>query len=298
MRIPIILLIAAVLSPPGSADAAPAKGARAGRVDIRYVAPTLADLEPVHKFLKEHEALELARELLSPLRLPRRLLIKTETCGTSDAWYEKGVITICYEFLDDFWKNAATETTPIGLAPIDTVIGPFIDLVLHEAGHAVFEMLRIPVFGREEDAADQFSAYIALQFGKADARRLILGNAYQYRKDLEAGGPPPALKSFADTHGTSAQRFFNVLCIGYGADPKLFQDVVDKGYLPKERADGCTDEYRQVAHAMNVLIMPHVDRRRAEQVLKIEWLPPSTPLPTARRHYDKSRRGAPALPSR
>jgi Putative metallopeptidase len=298
MRIPIILLIAAVLWPL-HADAAPSKSARAARVDIRYVAPTSADLEPVYKFLKEHEALELARELLSPLRLPRRLLIKTETCGTSDAWYEKGVITICYEFLDDFWKNAATETTPIGLAPIDTVIGPFIDLVLHEAGHAVFEMLRIPVFGREEDAADQFSAYIALQFGRADARRLILGNAWQYRKDLEAGGPPPALKTFADTHGTSAQRFFNVLCIGYGADPKLFQDVVDKGYLPKERAEGCADEYRQVAHAMNVLIMPHVDRRRAEQVLKIEWLPPSTALPTARRHYDKSRRrGSPALPPR
>jgi hypothetical protein len=36
-----------------------------------------------------------------------------------------------------------------------------------------FEMLRLPVLGREEDAADQVSAYIMLQLGKVEARRLI-----------------------------------------------------------------------------------------------------------------------------
>jgi hypothetical protein len=283
MRIPIILLMAAMLWPACAAHAASDKGARADRVDILYVAPKSAETEAVYKYIKEAGALEMARELLSPLRLPRRLLIKTETCGNADAWYEERVITLCYEFLDEYWKNAATETTPNGLAPIDTVLGPFIDLVLHEAGHAVFEMLRIPVFGREEDAADQFSAYIVLQLGKADARRLILGNAYQYKVDLEAKGPPPALKSFANTHGTPAQRFFNVLCIGYGAEPKLFQDVVDKDYLPKDRAEGCEDEYRQVAYAFNKLIAPHVDRKRASKILKSEWLVPADRPPPPRR---------------
>jgi len=28
------------------------------------------------------------------------------------------------------------------------------DLFLHELGHAVFDLLKIPVLGREEDAAD------------------------------------------------------------------------------------------------------------------------------------------------
>ena len=41
-------------------------------------------------------------------------------------------------------------------------------------------LLKIPLFGREEDAADQFSAYIMLHFGKEDAHRLIEGAAYQY----------------------------------------------------------------------------------------------------------------------
>jgi hypothetical protein len=38
--------------------------------------------------------------------------------------------------------------------------GPFMDVFLHEAGHATFSILQISLFGGEEDAADQFSAYI------------------------------------------------------------------------------------------------------------------------------------------
>ena len=52
-------------------------------------------------------------------------------------------------------------------------------MFLHETGHAVFNMLQIPVLGREEDAADQFAAYLMLRLGKDEARRMILGSAYQ-----------------------------------------------------------------------------------------------------------------------
>ena len=37
------------------------------------------------------------------------------------------------------------------------------------------------ILGREEDAADQFAAYLLLQFAKSDARRLIAGVAYSYQ---------------------------------------------------------------------------------------------------------------------
>src|SRR5688572_32230290 len=50
----------------------------------------------------------------------------------------------------------------------------------------------------------------------------------------------------AGEHGTPAQRFYNLVCIAYGADAQLFADLVQKGYLPKERAEGCAEEYQQV----------------------------------------------------
>jgi Putative metallopeptidase len=33
--------------------------------------------------------------------------------------------------------------------------------------------LRVPIFGREEDAADQFAAYTLLQFGHEETPRII-----------------------------------------------------------------------------------------------------------------------------
>jgi hypothetical protein len=35
------------------------------------------------------------------------------------------------------------------------------------------------------------------------------------------------------------QRLYDLLCIAYGADRDMFADVVENGYLPKDRARGC-----------------------------------------------------------
>jgi hypothetical protein len=89
-------------------------------------------------------------------RLPRRLLLKTEGCdGEVNAWYDDGVITVCYEYLDWVWQSAPQQTTPAGTAANDTVVGSVVQIILHEAGHAVFDLLKVPIFGSEEDDADQ-----------------------------------------------------------------------------------------------------------------------------------------------
>jgi hypothetical protein len=82
------------LSAATAADAKPAKRAKTDRIDIAYVAPRSPEHQPVLELVKEHRTLEKIKQLLSPLRLPRRLLIKTEGCdGTSNAWYDgKAVI--------------------------------------------------------------------------------------------------------------------------------------------------------------------------------------------------------------
>ena len=134
-------------------------------------------------------------------------------------------------------------------------------------------MLELPVFGREEDAADQLAAYILLQFGESEARRLILGTAYAYDIDEKRAGQIRVKEDYADEHGTPAQRFYNDLCIAYGANAKLFGDIVSKGYLPKTRAEYCYEEYEQVQEAFNKLVLPHIDLVMAEEILGETWLP-------------------------
>jgi hypothetical protein len=268
------LAMAMALSAADSAAAKAVKDARSGRIDIQYVAPKSPEHQPVLELIKEHRTLEKIQQLLSPLRLPRRLLIKTEGCdGVSNAYYDDGAVTVCYEYLDDVWKNVPEEPTPAGVAPIDALIGPVMDVFLHEAGHAVFDMLQVPLFGREEDAADQFSVYIMLKMEKDEARRLIMGTAYQYENDVQSSTVSMPLHKFADAHGTPSQRYFNVLCLAYGADKELFADFVSKGVLPKDRAESCEDEYAQVEFAFDRLITPSIDQELAS-TLRGRWLLP------------------------
>jgi hypothetical protein len=100
----------------------------------------------------------------------------------------------------------------------------------------------LPVFGNEEDAADQFKT-TSLQFGKDDARRLITGAASPTRR-AEPGDQRAARSFFRCS--AHAQRYFNILS-AYGANEGLFADV-GKGYLPKTRPRTAS-EYNQVAFA-------------------------------------------------
>ena len=82
-----------------------------------------------------------------------------------------------------------------------------------------------------------------------------MGTAYAYGSEAHRAAPL-TLEEFSDEHGTPAQRAYNVVCIACGADPKLFGDIVSKGYLLQKRAEGCGDEYEQIAEAFDTLIAP------------------------------------------
>jgi hypothetical protein len=267
----LLLCISCALSIPNSALARKAISLKSNRIEISYVPPKNPAHEEIYRFIKERQVLEKFQAFLSPLRLPRKLLLKTEGCdGEVNAWYADDAITVCYEYLYDITQNAPQETTPAGVTRLDAIMGPTVEVFFHELAHALFDYYHTPILGREEDAADEFAAYYLLQFGGDDARRLIAGAAYAYNR--EASLPSLKKNPFADEHGLPAQRFYNILCIAYGKDPQLFADVVEKGYLPKERAETCEDEYAKVAHAMKLLIDPDINETVAKQVKAKRWL--------------------------
>jgi hypothetical protein len=253
-----------------SATAAARTESKPNQIKFEYVKPKNPGHQPIYDQLKQGRALEHLQELMSPLRLPYPLLYKVAGCdGTKNAFYDKEVVVVCYELLENFLKNAPAQDLPIGISRADTIIGPTFDTFLHETGHAVFDMLQIPVLGREEDAADQFSAFIMLKLDKDEARRMILGSAYMYKLYMPGPQVTVPIKAFSDEHSVPAQRMFNILCLAYGADQKLFTDVVDKGFLPKERAESCAIEYDDIAFALTKLIGPHIDKRLAKDFHKV-----------------------------
>ncbi len=276
------ILMASIAVSGASPGVPSARAGEPAQIDVDYVPPKNAAHRPHYELLKSKRVLEKIQALLAPFRLPRRVLLKVEGCdGTANAFSGDDAVTVCYEYIDEIWKNVPKETTPEGVAPIDAFAGPLVDVFFHEFGHVVFYMLQVPVLGREEDAADAFSAYLMLNFGYDEARRLIAGSAYQFKPYLKPK-LTLSLKDFSDTHGAPATRFYNLLCIAFGANPELFADIVSKGHLPVERAIGCEDEYRELAHAFKTLIGPHIDGALAKQVMARHWLPEGTTRPPPR----------------
>jgi hypothetical protein len=277
------LLFAAV----GAVGPASAQEGQPNRIKIEYEAPQDSAFQPIYDTLKKNQTLEKLQQILAPFRLPYDMTIKTKQCGMSNAWYQRPTLTICYEYLADILKNLPKENAPSGVTETDAILGQFYYVVFHEMGHAMFDALNVPLFGRPEDAADEFAAYLMLHLGPpTDTRRLITGAAYSYKNDIQGTKVTAPLQAFSDVHGAPAQRFYNLLCMAYGADPQNFGDLVTKGYLPQARARSCHNEYGELNFAFQRLIKPYLDPQLTKDVLSKSWLPdvidrPAPPPPPA-----------------
>jgi hypothetical protein len=235
--------------------------------------------QPLYDLLRERRALERIQVILSPLQFPEheQLTIKTAECGAVNSYYQRQnftpAVTICYEFLKHILDSLPNETTPAGITPADAAVGQFFFVTLHEVGHASFDIFSVPIFGHEEDAADNFATYIMLQFGRAQARRLIGGAAWAWRAYLGDYTRNPVMQTrlaaFAGDHGLPQERFYNMLCLAFGANNVEFADA--QNFLPPTRTPSCSHEYQTLVRAFHKEIDPHIDQEIARGVLDTDW---------------------------
>lgn len=279
-----ILLVAAEFAFNGSTPAFARHGA-AGHIHIEYGAPKNPDHQALYAQLKERQALEKVQAILEPFRLPRDIKIRMVGCdGDANAWYEPvdnvPTITVCYEYLYVLWMHLPATETDFGLTPTDALVGQGLFVIFHEFGHLLFDVFHIPVLGREEDAADNVATFLMLPF-RQDARRLITGAAWSYHDFIKSYRSKPnatlPLAAFSSNHGQPEERFYNMACIAYGSDPKLYADIVEKGLLPQSRAYSCKKEFRVLQFAFRREILPHIDRKMADKVLATDWLATAPP---------------------
>ena len=125
--------------------------------------------------------------------------------------------------------------------------------LLHEMGHMLIHELKLPVLGREEDAADQlgfmglFLIYDRQQ--TPDFPMRLLDVADYWRLEWQRDKAPAEEIQAWDSHALDEQRFYNMACLAYGSDPKNLEWIIEMTGLPEERAFYCQDEYEQVQYA-------------------------------------------------
>jgi hypothetical protein len=265
LSLSVALLLVIASSPILAAPAQASKG-RTNMFRGEYDPPKDPKHQVFYERLKKEKALERFSVVLSAIRLPKPLLVKFTSCdGTSNAWYEPKdeTVTFCYEYVEEIEQGSHGSSSK-GIPEDVAWTGAVAFVLLHETSHALFDLLKVPILGREEDAADSVAALSMLRAGEGIARRVLGGAAWMYLHDSK--GRMPDDSDFSDVHGLDSQRFYNVLCMAYGSNRASFQGMVDKGYLPKDRAEGCADEFRQVAFAVKKLIAPSIDVQVAQRV--------------------------------
>jgi hypothetical protein len=242
-----------------------ASTATGATIRVTYADAKEAQDAPLAQAMRDNKILERAAEILKVVRLPRSLTLKAESCGEPNAWYDADtdVVTFCYELVREMVQRAGSADR-MGLTREQAILGPFAFIVFHETAHAVFALLKVPILGREEDAADQVAAFTSLRLGDDFAERMLRAAAFMY--DQDARSRKLGEDDFADVHGLDRQRYYNVLCIAWGADPKRFAFAKELGKLPDDRAEGCADEYAQVKYAVGVLIRKSVDQAQVARV--------------------------------
>jgi hypothetical protein len=232
---------------------APAAG-DSGRFVADYgpAAPAFAEFRSdliAHRFLDT-----IAIRLNDSLRIPKDIVLSTAHCDEPNASYEPQSrrVTLCYELFKYLSERLAKRTGGEYL-----VTGTVMFALMHELGHALVDVLGLPITGREEDAVDQLATILLLQQGAA-GDSLAFGAVGWFASSVHRG----ALDSlaFADDHGLEQQRVYNILCWIYGRDPDRYPQIISDGWLPEHRAIRCTAEYRRLVESWGRLLAPY--RRR------------------------------------
>src|SRR5262249_53486576 len=132
-----------------------------GSIYIAYDVPKGSVQQKTYELIKRRGTLEMLQQIFSPFRLSKDLYIKTVGCdGIPNAYFsridDRPTIRICYEYLQDVYESTPKQKIAQEIRPDEAVVGQLLFTVAHEFGHALFDIYDVPIFGRQEDAADQF----------------------------------------------------------------------------------------------------------------------------------------------
>ena len=251
---------------PGAGKAAPATGPR---FEYLYLPPLSPDLQTIYERVREADLLRrlpAVQALDGMFALPRRLRYITAECGEFGAFYQPGAaeVVLCYETLRTLYERGQERQRVLGLVgddhPLRYVRASVRFMVLHETGHALVDLLDLPVTGRQEDAVDQLAAILMLRFAELDEtpEEVIENLRLAANWLLSDSTGAYNLDAYAASHALGEQRYFNLQCLIYGTDPERFAGMVAARDLTPGRAAGCEREMRLVSRAWLRLLLPHL----------------------------------------
>lgn len=142
-----------------------------------------------------------------------------------------------------------------GVSVTDATLDSVMHTLFHEFAHALIFTYKLPVVGKEEDAADALANVLLIEFFD-NGSDIVISAADLF--DLESDDIEEfEAEDFWGEHSLDAQRFYSALCYVYGSDPKKYTYLLQDIGFSDERADLCIDEYESILRSWLRLLEPY-----------------------------------------
>ncbi|MDP1680655.1 MAG: DUF4344 domain-containing metallopeptidase, partial [Burkholderiales bacterium] len=196
----------------------------------------------------------MAQVTTASVRLRQNLGVGFESCGKANAFFspQRSAIVFCLEMIELMAAQAKADTEiAMKLDRIEfakTIDGAIWGIFFHELGHAVIGVNRVPITGREEDVADQFAVYYAVNFIEPRDIPVVLPTIWFFQmlaksSNVTSANQDQIKRLMSDEHSLSDQRIYNLACWAYGANSARGATAANFVKLPKERGARCPSEY-------------------------------------------------------
>ncbi len=206
--------------------------------------------------LNQHQHIELVEgiyEQFIPIlnatfELPKEVGLTSGACQQANAFYIPGEaqILLCVELIESLVANGQQR------GGVVAIISQLYFFLFHEVGHALVDVLDLPVVGQEEDGVDQLAVLLL------NDEPLMAMWAADYWNSNAGRVPSITVEAFADAHDLNEQRFFNIACWTYGSDPLTRGYVVKASGLPAQRAQRCQSEFDRLRSSWERLLIEHL----------------------------------------
>ena len=228
-----------------------------GESFILQYEPPDETLEPYANLLMESGVMEeVVTDLENTFQLPQPILIRF-TSGKPGPLYYQGVINMTYEFLlSNHEIIAATGYAETEDELVLTLLNLVEFVLYHEVGHALVDMLDLPVLGKEEDAVDGFAAVVASAFD-LDVVALTAADIFNLNTSIQVSNEiSPA--AFWDSHSLDQQRMYSIICMIYGSNPNAYSSLLNDVGMPSEKEAECVYSFQETSRNWIRLIADYI----------------------------------------
>lgn len=233
-----------------------------GRAVAFYGETDTSEHAQVLQVLKSSKLAERMAQLTQgTIRLRTNLNIGFESCGKPNAFFDsnRSAIVFCVEMIGFMMEQARGDTEVAAKWNREqfarTFDGVIWGIFLHELGHAVISINRVAITGREEDVADQFAVYYAINFMEPRNISVVLPTIWFFNRlakssVIDAENTEHVKMLMANEHSLNDQRIYNLACWAIGGKSKWGTFAADYVGLPQERGERCAGEYEKLNYGI------------------------------------------------